>query len=94
MQTLNKISIGSSFIWNLKSPSKTKHSSIEFDSFVSDNIILMRNDSHITGCVIYNDGKSTVIEIQKKPDMTPLLSMYIPTMIVAREKLNWSGACV
>ncbi len=70
MHAQNKISIGLPFTWTLKSPRETNHSSEEFDSFVKDNIILVRNDSHITGCVIYNDGKSAVVEIK---EMTPCL---------------------
>lgn len=65
-----EIKIGSRFNWTLKSPSKTKHDPIEFDSFVDDHIILVRNDSHITGDVIYNDGQTAIIEVM---EMTPNL---------------------
>ena len=71
------INIGSSFTWTLNSPSETKHSSKEFDSFVDDNIIIVRNDSHITGDVIYNDGKSAVIVIQEMtPNLFPFTLFY------------------
>lgn len=65
--------VGSSFTWTLNSPSETKHSSKEFDSFVDDNIIVVQDDSHITGDVIYNDGESAVIEIK---GMTPNLFLF------------------
>jgi len=71
------INIGSSFIWTLNSLSETKHSSTEFDSFVDDNIVIVRNDSHITGDVIYNDGKSAVIVIQEMtPNLFPFTLFY------------------
>ena len=71
------INIGSSFTWTLNSPSETKHSSTEFDSFVDDNIVIVRNDSHITGDVIYNDGKSVVIVIQEMtPNLFPFTLFY------------------
>lgn len=62
--------INSPFTWTLNNPRETKHSSKEFDSFVDDNIIMVSNDSHIAGDVIFNDGKSVVIEIK---EMTPNL---------------------
>lgn len=67
---LEEIKTGLLFTWTLKSPGETKHASKEFDSFVDDHIILVRNDSHITGEVIYNDGQSAVIEVK---EMTPNL---------------------
>ena len=72
-----EIKTGSPFTWTLKSPGKTKHDSKEFDSFVDDHIILVRNDSHIMGDVIYNDGQIAIIEVKEMtPNLFPFTLFY------------------
>jgi len=52
---------------------------------VDDNIVIVRNDSHITGNVIYNDDKSAVIEIKEMtPNLFPFTLFY--NVLIGKEK--------
>lgn len=74
---LEEIKTSSPFTWTLKTPNETKHASKEFDSFVDNHIILVRNDSHITGDVIYNDGQTAIIEVKEMtPNLFPFTLFY------------------
>ena len=61
--------IGKMFTWTPQDPSKTEFSSEKFDAFIDDYFSIL-DDAHISGEVIYNDGKSAIIEVT---DMTQSL---------------------
>ena len=70
------IVIGTLFTWTPQCPSKTELSSEEFDSFLDEHFSF-RNDAHINGEIIYNDGESAIIEIREMTvDLFPFSLFY------------------
>lgn len=61
----NEISIGSDFIWTLKSPRLKALSSNEFDVFFENYFEYVDGNVFIRGDVIYNDGEAFIIDIKR-----------------------------